>query len=352
MASVMVPTEQPGPELPAVDEVADPLDGLRHPAADGLQALDVAVDLHPHRLVAGELQGRTAGEGQRGAGPGRGLGPQHAEQLHRVAQRHVAEAGQREVHVRGLDGGELVGGLGGGRLRLGGDVPAGGVRAAVRAAARQPPHQPAAALGRGGERFVHGLHDPADLVQHLARRHDRCKQAHGSIVAAAVRRQPPIADIGRSGCRNVGSSMPWPGRLLSHRRPPAVGDLVVVGAAAQRRPQVGLLAGEQAVADLAVGGQPDPVAVAAERPRHRRDHARPWPGRRRPGTARRARSPAAPRPASSVNSGPQRLEDLVGGDHRVAAPAVLGVERHLLDEPQLVAVVEAPAAAARAPGRR
>ena len=37
--------------------------------------------------------------------------------------------------------------------------------------------------------------------------------------------------------------------------------------------QVGLLAGEQAVAHLAVGGQPDPVAVAAERPCHRGDHA-------------------------------------------------------------------------------
>ena len=44
---------------------------------------------------------------------------------------------------------------------------------------------------------------------------------------------------------------------------------------AQRGPQVGLLGGEQAVADLPVGGEPDPVAGAAERPGDRADHADP-----------------------------------------------------------------------------
>src|SRR5690606_41000473 len=43
------------------------------------------------------------------------------------------------------------------------------------------------------------------------------------------------------------------GALAPHRRPPQLDDLVVGGAGAQRRAQVGLLAGEQAVADLAVG---------------------------------------------------------------------------------------------------
>ena len=38
----------------------------------------------------------------------------------------------------------------------------------------------------------------------------------------------------------------------------------------------------------------------------------------------------------------ERVEDLVGGDHLVAGPAMLGVERHLLDESQLVAARQAP----------
>ena len=63
------------------------------------------------------------------------------------------------------------------------------------------------------------------------------------------------------------------GALAEHRDDPALGDLLVGGAGAQRRTQVGLLAGEQAVADLAVGGEADPVAVAAERPGDRGDDA-------------------------------------------------------------------------------
>ena len=66
--------------------------------------------------------------------------------------------------------------------------------------------------------------------------------------------------------------MPWPACLPPWPHPPA-GDLGVVGAVAQRSAQVGLGPGEQAVADLAVGGQPDPVAGAAERLRDRGDDA-------------------------------------------------------------------------------
>src|SRR3712207_7253239 len=44
------------------------------------------------------------------------------------------------------------------------------------------------------------------------------------------------------------------------------GDLVVTGPSTQRRAQVGLVAREEAVADLTVRSQPDPVAVTAERP--------------------------------------------------------------------------------------
>ena len=86
-------------------------------------------------------------------------------------------------------------------------------------------------------------------------------------------RQPPIADIGRSGCRNVGSSMPCPARLprIATTQRSAISSSVAPARSAAA--QVGLLAGEQAVADLAVGGEPDPVAVAAERPGDRGDHA-------------------------------------------------------------------------------
>ncbi len=105
--------------------------------------------------------------------------------------------------------------------------------------------------------------------------------------------------------------------------------------------QIGFLASEQAVEDLAVGRQAYAVAVAAERPRHRADDAdsvrsvvdQELLGRRR---------------ATSVEAGQpevlaQQRQRLVGGDHRLAIPAVLGVERHLLDEAQLVVVLHAPA---------
>ena len=59
--------------------------------------------------------------------------------------------------------------------------------------------------------------------------------------------------------------MPWPGRLVIIARRHWSAIWASVAVAAQRGPEVGLLAGEQAVADLAVGGEPDPVAVAAER---------------------------------------------------------------------------------------
>src|SRR4051794_19329815 len=63
------------------------------------------------------------------------------------------------------------------------------------------------------------------------------------------------------------------GQLAERGDPPAVGQLHVGGALPHRRPQVGLLAREQAVAHLAVGGQPGAVARAAERPGDRRDDA-------------------------------------------------------------------------------
>ena len=40
----------------------------------------------------------------------------------------------------------------------------------------------------------------------------------GCPALARVRPQPPIADIGRSGCRNDGSLMPWPGSFTATAR--------------------------------------------------------------------------------------------------------------------------------------
>ena len=59
--------------------------------------------------------------------------------------------------------------------------------------------------------------------------------------------------------------MPWPGALRHISPWMSAGELLVGGALAQRPEQVGLLLREQAVADLAVGGQPGAVARGAER---------------------------------------------------------------------------------------
>src|SRR3546814_17488288 len=65
------------------------------------------------------------------------------------------------------------------------------------------------------------------------------------------------------------------GTLAAHRHHPALGDLLVRGTCPQRRSEVGLAACEQAVAHMAVGSQPDPVAITPERTRDRgADHDR------------------------------------------------------------------------------
>ena len=145
--------------------------------------------------------------------------------------------------------------------------------------------------------------------------------------------------------------MPCPARLphiaVRQRRASSSSS----GPGAQRAAQVGLLGGEQAGADLAVGGQPGAVAVAAERPGDAGDDADPA-GRRRP-CRRPARSRPAPRRARPGRAAGRtrpaataRISSAV--TIVVAVPAVLGVQRHLLDEPQLVAVSRAK----RSSGRR
>ena len=83
-------------------------------------------------------------------------------------------------------------------------------------------------------------------------------------------------------------------------------------------------AGEQAVADLAVGGEPDPVAVAAERPGHRRDHADRGRAAVDEEQLGRGAPPRLGRPASARTRCSRRGEDLVGGDHRRRGPSRAG----------------------------
>ena len=65
--------------------------------------------------------------------------------------------------------------------------------------------------------------------------------------------------------------MSW--QLGGDGSPPDGGELIVAGSGPQWRAQVALVVGEQAVADLAVSGQPDPVARPAEGPGDRPDNA-------------------------------------------------------------------------------
>ena len=85
--------------------------------------------------------------------------------------------------------------------------------------------------------------------------------------------QPPIAPIERSGGTKPAVVDAVPGLLAPHRGAPAVRDVAIGRAAAQQRPQVGLVVAEQARAHRALGGDPGAVARGAERARHRRDDA-------------------------------------------------------------------------------
>ena len=177
----------------------------------------------------------------------------------------------------------------------------------------------------------------ADLGSRLGRFAALAHSTSGWVIG-----QPPMADMDRCGWRNAGSSMPWPAFLPSTATRQRSASACVGLAGAQRCPEIRLLASEQAVAHLAVSGQADPVAVAAERAGHRGDHADP--ARAAVDEPRLGRGAPPDRCTLWLEDEPsaQAIEDLVGGDHPVAGPAVLSVERHLLDEPQLVAPLQAP----------
>ena len=136
--------------------------------------------------------------------------------------------------------------------------------------------------------------------------------------------QPPMADIGRSGCRNVGSSMPWPARLPAHRDHPAVGDLVVGGARRAAPPR----RSDSSRANRQLRTWPSAVSrTRSQSPQN--------------GRVTEAITPTVAGPPSTWNSsagrapprllgrrqhelGLERREDLVGGDHARRATSRAG----------------------------
>ena len=115
--------------------------------------------------------------------------------------------------------------------------------------------------------------------------------------------------------------------------------LIVGRAGAHRGAQVELVVGEQARAELAVGGEAHPVAVAAERLGDRRDDTdRATPVEVAPPVGRRR---AAGRHLLERVDGVDRRDDLVLADDLVVHPVRTGVERHELDEPHLDVAVAA-----------
>ena len=125
--------------------------------------------------------------------------------------------------------------------------------------------------------------------------------------------------------------------LLPHRVAHDLLELRIGRAGAQRTAQVGLGHREQAGAQLALGGDADPVAVTAERLAHRGDE----PDRALP-------VGELPAPRRAVTLAPQLLQRVRGvdqpphlgvGQHAVPGPRAVGVQRHELDEADLVRVL-------------
>ena len=169
----------------------------------------------------------------------------------------------------------------------------------------------------------------------------------------------------RSGWTKSGASSPDVVHAVGlgldpHGVLPAFGELFVAGALAQQAQQVELLAGEQAAHDLAFRRDAGAAAVRAERlgdggdDSHGAQHgAGGLGGTGHPASYFKAFGGGAvadPRIRAQHVVGGEQVADLRGGDHVPARPAVVGVERHLLDEAQLVARGPAPRPAG--PGTR
>ena len=134
--------------------------------------------------------------------------------------------------------------------------------------------------------------------------------------------------------------MAWPAHLAPTHASMASDSSSSLAPDRSRPAQVVVLEGEQAAAELAVGGEADAVALLAERAGDARDHA----------------DLAAPvevaEPLGGLGAPGDRLErehrvdlldDLGLGDDLVAGPGVAAVERHPLDEADGDAAVAAVA---------
>ena len=89
------------------------------------------------------------------------------------------------------------------------------------------------------------------------------------------RSHPPIECIRRPGWTNRAVLISWPSHLPATRGPNGLGHLGFSGVAPEHAADVGLLEREEAVPELAVGGQADAIAAHAERPADRGDEADP-----------------------------------------------------------------------------
>src|SRR5947209_12087089 len=121
-----------------------------------------------------------------------------------------------------------------------------------------------------------------------------------------------------------------PGPLVAHVGDDGGGEVVVGPASPQHGPQIGLPYCEQAVAEHALGGEPDTVAAAAERLRDAGDDAdlaAPVEVTEALCGSRAARRHHLER-VDRVDGG----DDLRGRDHTARRPATVGVEGHELDE--------------------
>jgi hypothetical protein len=98
------------------------------------------------------------------------------------------------------------------------------------------------------------------------------------------------------GLQEAGIVDAVPGQFGGDGAAPDGGQLAVVGSGPKRRAQITLVAGEQAVADLAVGGQPDPVAC----PQNGLVTDPITPTRSGPPSTRKVSAGADPRPAGSA----------------------------------------------------
>src|SRR5437899_2114222 len=110
-----------------------------------------------------------------------------------------------------------------------------------------------------------------------------------------------------------------------------VRQIVVAGSGPQRPAQVPLVDRKQARADLSIGGEPNAIARAAERLRHRVDEAELADA-----VAEREPSRGAAGFGRHGHHGHEvalddRL-DLVAAQHTLALPVAVGIERHELDE--------------------